>query len=214
MPPSVELRTFCYIDVLQPQLASFIATVSQGYMPVERQASLYVEVAPGIAINRITDVALKSARVEPGMQIVERAFGVLEVHAHDQAAVRAAGDAILRHLGLGEGDRQKPQVVWSEIITGVNDYQNMLINRMRHGDMILGNETLYIMETLPAGYALLAANEAEKAAPVKLLEVRAVGAFGRLHLGGSEAAIAEAAAAARACLDDIGGRTATRDRGA
>ena len=204
----VDLRTFCYLDVLQPQLASFLATISQGYMPVERQASLYIEIAPGIAINRITDIALKAAGVEPGYQIVERAFGVLEVHSHDQGAIRAAGAAVLAYLERSEEERLKPQVVSSEIITGVSDYQTMLINRMRHGDMILGGETLYIMETLPAGYAILAANEAEKAAPIKLLEVRGVGAFGRLFLGGGESEIQAASEAAVAALAQITGREA------
>lgn len=204
----VDLRTFCYIDVLQPQLASFLATISQGYMPVERQASLYIEIAPGIAINRITDIAIKTSGVEPGYQIVERAFGVLEVHSHDQGAIREAGDAVLRYLGCTLEERMKPQVVSSEVITGVSDYQTMLINRMRHGDMILSGETLYIMETLPAGYAILAANEAEKAAPIKLLEVRGVGAFGRLFLGGGEAPIREAANAAIAVLQGLTGREA------
>lgn len=201
-----DLRTFCYLDVLQPQLASFLATVSQGYMPVAGQAALFIEIAPGIAINRLTDVALKATGVEPGMQIVERAFGALEIHSHDQGAIRAAGDAVLAYLKLTVSDRHRPKVISSEIITGVSDYQTMLVNRMRHGDMILGGESLYIMETLPAGYALLAANEAEKAAPIKLLEVRAFGAFGRLYLGGGESAIQEAAKAAMAVLESTKGR--------
>lgn len=204
-----DLRTFCYLDVLQPQLASFLATVSQGYMPVAGQAALFIEIAPGIAINRLTDVALKATGVEPGMQIVERAFGALEIHSHDQGAIRAAGDAVLAYLKLTESDRHRPKVISSEIITGVSDYQTMLVNRMRHGDMILGGETLYIMETLPAGYALLAANEAEKAAPIKLLEVRAFGAFGRLYLGGGESEIEEAAKAAMAVLESTRGREIT-----
>ncbi len=86
----ISLRTYVFIDVLQPQLASFLATVSQGYLPIEEQAALFIEVQPGIAINRLTDVALKGASVTPGMQIVERAFGVLELHSFDQGDVRAA----------------------------------------------------------------------------------------------------------------------------
>ena len=204
--PSISLRTFVYLDVLQPQLASFLATVAQGYLPVEGQASLFVEVQPGIAINRITDVALKNASVTPGMQVVERAFGVLELHSDNQADVRAAGEAILRHLGLTEGDRLTPRVVTSEIITGTDAYQTMLINRMRHGDVILKGQSLYIMETHPAGYALLAANEAEKAAPIHLLEVVSFGAYGRLYLGGGDDEIKEAARAAESCLAGIKGR--------
>ena len=204
--PSISLRTYVYLDVLQPQLASFLATVAQGYLPIEEQAALFVEVQPGIAINRITDVALKNAQVTPGMQIVERAFGVLEVHSFNQAEVRAAGEAILRYCGLQETDRLTPKVVTSEIITGTDAYQTMLINRMRHGDVILKGQSLYILETHPAGYAILAANEAEKASPIHLLEVVTFGAYGRLYLGGGDDEIKEAARAAEACLQNIAGR--------
>ena len=202
----ISLRTYVYLDVLQPQLASFLATVSQGYLPIEEQASLFVEVQPGIAINRLTDKALKAADVTPGMQIVERAFGVLEVHSFNQGDVRAAGEAILDDLGLTMEDRLQPRVVTSEIITGTSPYQTMLINRFRHGDQLLKGQALYILETHPAGYAILAANEAEKASPVRLLEVVTFGAYGRLYLGGGDDEIKEAAAAAEACLADITGR--------
>ena len=63
-------------DILQPQLTGFLQTVAQGFLPLERQASLIVEIAPGIAVNQLTDVALKQTRVIPGMQIVERAYGL------------------------------------------------------------------------------------------------------------------------------------------
>jgi hypothetical protein len=206
---NVTLRTWTWLDVLQPQVASFLATVAQGYLPIEDQAALLVEVQPGIAINRITDVALKNASVTPGLQIVERAFGVLEVHAFDQGDVRAAGEAILRHLGLTIEDRLSPRVVTSEIITGTDAYQTMLINRFRHGDFILKGQSLYILETHPAGYALLAANEAEKAAPIALLEVITFGAYGRLYLGGGDEEIRQAAQAAERCLNEVSGRPNT-----
>ncbi len=203
---SISLRTYVYLDVLQPQLASFLATVSQGYLPIEEQASLFVEIQPGISINRLTDVALKAADVQPGMQIVERAFGVLELHSFNQSEVRAAGEAMLDHMGMTEEDRLRPRVVTSEIITGTNEYHTMLINRFRHGDQILKGQALYILETHPAGYAILAANEAEKASPIRLLEVMTFGAYGRLYLSGGDDEIKEAAAAAEACLAEITGR--------
>ena len=202
----VDLRTFTYIDILQPQTAAFLATVSQGYLPTTYQASLYVEIAPGIEINRALDIALKKTDVRPGMQIVERAFGVMEVHSDDQGMVRAAGEAVLSGLGCRESDRMKPRIVSSEIITGVDDYQAMLINRMRHGQMLLHRETLYILEVHPAGYALVAANEAEKASPINLLEFRAFGAFGRVYLGGKEEEIREAVKAIHCCLESMDGR--------
>jgi hypothetical protein len=202
----IELRTFTYVDVLQPQTASFIATVAQGYLPLEDEASLFVEIAPGIAINRLTDVALKRTGVTPGMQIVERAFGLLELHTKDQGEIRAAGEAILEHMGVREDARLKPRVVSSEIVTGIDGHQTMLINRMRHGQMILKNQALYVLEVHPAGYAAIACNEAEKAAEINVLEMISFGAFGRVYLGGSEAAIESSARAAIRVLEGLSGR--------
>ncbi len=203
----VQLRTFAYLDVLQPQLAGFFQTVAAGFQPLAGQAALVVEIAPGIAINALTDAALKRTRVYPGMQIVERSYGLLELHHFDQGDVRAAGDAILERAGLTESDRMAPEVVSREIITGVDGHQAMLINRMRHGQMLLENDTLYVLECFPAGYAALAANEAEKAADIEMLEVITFGAFGRLYLGGSEESIQQAAIAAERALKSVTGRS-------
>jgi len=205
----VDLRTYCFLDSMQPQFASYVASTARGYLPVSGQASLYIEIAPGISVNRITDVALKHNDVRPALQVVERAFGVLEVHSESQAEVLSAGGAMLDYLDLKEDDRLRPRVMSSEIITGVDHYQTMLVNRMRQGNMLLGGETMYILETHPAGYAVLAANEAEKAAPVKLIEVRPIGAYGRLYMGGTEAAVREAAAAAESALAGVTGRENT-----
>jgi hypothetical protein len=205
--PRVDLRAFAFLDAMQPQFASFIATVAKGYLPVARQAALFVEIAPGIAINQITDIALKSTAVKPGMQIVERAFGMLEIHSDSQAEVLEAGRQVLQYLGVEEEQRHKPKVHSSQIITGLDDYQTQLINRERHGMMILGGETLYILEVEPAANVVVAANAAEKASPIKLLELRAFGAYGRLYLGGGEAEIEQAAAAAEQALAGLKGRT-------
>ncbi len=203
---ALALRTFTFIDVLQPQLVGFLQTVCAGFQPLDGMAALFVEIAPGIAINSLTDAALKHAAVLPGMQIVERAYGLLELHAFDQGAVRAAGDAVLSRAGLREEDRLAPKIISQEIIHGVDGHQSMLLNKMRHGDMIRQGETLFVLEVLPAGYAALAANEAEKAADIRLLEVVTFGAFGRLYLSGTEENIAQAAAAAERALRSIRGR--------
>jgi hypothetical protein len=202
----MELRTFSYIDILQPQLTGFFQTVASGFMPLERQAALFVEIAPGIAINRITDVALKATRVIPGMQIVERAYGLLEVHSYDQGEVRQAGEVILQHMGVDESARLKPKILSEQVITGIEGYHSQLINRMRHGDMIAEKQTLYTLEVVPAAYAAICANEAEKAAPVHLMEVITFGAVGRLWLGGNESEIESAQQAIRNCLASITGR--------
>ena len=204
--PNVELRTCVFIDSLQPQLTSWISTVARGYLPIVRDASLWVEVAPAIAINRVTDVAIKKTDVRPSYQFVERAYGVLEVHHESQSEVRAAEQEVLGHLELTSKDRLKPAVLTSEIITNIMDYQAMLINRTRYGSMFVPGQTLYILEVHPAAYATYAANEAEKASPVTLVDVQPVGAFGRLWLCGSEAEIEEAAKAVHKAIDSLDGR--------
>lgn len=206
MSNAINLRTFTYIDILQPQLTGFLQTVSPGFVPLEKQAALFIEIAPGLSINAVTDIALKRTSCLPGLMIVERAFGVLELHSFDQGQIRAAGEAILEHFGLSESDRFKPEIRTSERITGVTGHQSMLINRMRHGDMIAEGQTLYVFECEPAGYACIAANEAEKAADVHLMEVRTFGAYGRLYMGGSEADIEAAEQAIKQTLDAIDGR--------
>jgi hypothetical protein len=202
----MELRALTVLDSLQPQLTGFLQTVCAGFMPREQEAAAFIEIAPGIAINQLTDAALKATTCRPGMQIVERAYGMLELHDSDKGQVEAAIDAIVGRMGVSRDDRLKPKIVSSQIITGIDGHQSQLINRMRHGDMIVANQTLYILEVYPAAYAALAANEAEKAAKIQLLEVITFGAFGRLWLGGGEAEIREAATAAEAQLAKITGR--------
>jgi hypothetical protein len=203
---TLDLRCFSYVDILQPQTAGFLGTVSQGYHPLVGHAALLIEVAPGMDINLVTDIALKRTSCQPGMQVVERRYGMLELHHEDQGQVRAAGEEILAALDLKESDRLQPRIVSEQRITGVTGHHSQLVNRMRHGNFIHEGQTLYVLETHPAGYALIATNEAEKASPIDVLEFRAVGAFGRIYLGGGEAEVEEAAKAAIAVLETITGR--------
>jgi ethanolamine utilization microcompartment shell protein EutS len=203
---AMELRALTVIDSLQPQLTGFLQTVCAGFMPLEEEAAAFIEIAPGIAINQLTDAALKATTVRPGMQIVERAYGMLEIHDRDKGQVEAAIDAIVGQMGVKREDRIKPKIISSQIITGLDGHQSQLINRMRHGDMIMRGQTLYILEVYPAAYAAIAANEAEKAADVHLMEVITFGAFGRMWLGGSEAEIKAASEAAEGALAKIAGR--------
>jgi len=205
---AMELRALTVLDSLQPQLTGFLQTVCAGFMPLEQESAAFIEIAPGIAINQLTDAALKATTVRPGMQIVERAYGMLEFHDRDKGQVEAAIDAIVGQMGVKREDRIKPKIISSQIITGIDGHQSQLINRMRHGDMIMRGQTLYILEVYPAGYAALAANEAEKAADVHLMEVITFGAFGRLWLGGWEAEILAAREAAEGALAKISGRDA------
>ena len=207
MAKGIELRSYTFLDSLQPQYAAFVGTISTGFLPLAGESSLWVEVAPGIEINRLTDIALKATGVTPGMQIIERVFGLLEVHSPHQAETRAAGEAILDALDLTVEDRLKPEVLSSQLIRRIEDHHAQLINRMRHGQMIIPGQTLYVLECAPAAYAALAANEAEKAANINILEVRAFGAVGRIYLGGEESDMDVGWKAAIAALEGIDGRT-------
>lgn len=206
MARGIEIRSYAFLDSLQPQYAAFLGTVAQGFLPLAGDASLFVEVAPGIEINRVTDVALKATSVKPGMQIIERYYGLLEVHSPEQAETRAAGAAILDAVDHREEDRLKPKILSSQIVRRLDDHHAQLINRTRHGQMIIPGQTLYVLECEPAAYAALAANEAEKAANINVLEVRAFGSLGRIYLGGEERDIDVGWRAAVAALEGLEGR--------
>jgi len=186
---NIELRTFSFLDSLQLQMASFIAGVSKGYFPVAEQACCVVEISPGIEINRLTDIAVKATDVKPGLQIVERLFGMLEVHSHNQGDARQAGNATLEAINLKEEQRMKPQILTSQLIKNIDDHHAQLINRVRHGNMVLKGNTLYILEIEPAGYAYYAANEAEKASHINIIEVVGFGRFGRIYIAGDESEV-------------------------
>lgn len=207
----IDLRSYVFLDSLQPQYAAYLGTVAFGFLPLPGDTSLWVEISPGIEINRITDVALKATRVRPGVQVVERLYGLLEIHANNQGDTRAAGQAILANLGVKEQDRIKPQVVSSQIIRNIDPHQTQLVNRTRRGQMLLANQTLYILEVEPAGYAPLAANEAEKAAQINILEVLPFGRFGRVYLGGEERDILAGSKAALAAIEGLSGRAELGD---
>lgn len=202
----IELRSYVFLDSLQPQHAAYMGTVALGFLPLPGDASLWIEISPGIEINRIMDIALKATSVRPGVQVVERLYGLLEVHSSNQGETRTAGKAILEALGVRERECLKPHVISSQIIRNIDAHQTQLINRTRKGQMILAGQTLYVLEVQPAAYAALAANQAEKAALINILEIQAVGSFGRLYLGGAERDILAGSSAALAAIENVVGR--------
>ncbi len=206
MAEKFELRAYCYLDRMQPQYAAFVGTITQGDLPVEGMASLYIEVAPGNEVFRLVDIAVKATEAKPGAQIVEREFGMFEVHSLSQAAVREAGRVVLDRLQLSPEDRKKAEVVSVQVITHVDPYQVQLLNRFRRGAMLVAAETLFILECQPAAYINLAANEAEKYATIKIIHVSSVGRFGRMWLSGTEAEIVAAKRAAIAALENLPGK--------
>jgi len=206
MARDFQLRVYCYLDRTQPQYAGFVGTVTQGDLMVEGMASLYIEVAPGNEVFRLVDIAVKSTEARPGAQIVEREFGMFEIHSHSQEAVLQAGQMVLSRLSLKEEMRIKPKVASVQLITNVDPYQAQLLNRFRRGSMLVPGETLLVLEVAPAAYINIAANEAEKRANIKLIHVSSVGRFGRMWMSGTEAEMKTAQAAAIAAVESIEGR--------
>jgi hypothetical protein len=194
----VDLRTYVFLDSLQPQMASYISSISRGFLPVTDQACCVIEIAPGIEINRLTDVALKATNVMPGLQVVERAFGILEIHSDDQGDVRRAGEDILKAIDQTEENRMKPRILTSQLVKNLTDHHCQMINRTRYGQMLIRGDTLYILEVESAGYAYYAANEAEKASNIKIIDVKGIGKFGRVYIAGEEADVVEA----KLCIED------------
>lgn len=194
-----ELRSFIFIDRLQPQTMSYLGTWIKGALPRADQAAQIIEVAPGLDIEGVTDVALKHAEVKAGILVVERQFGYLEFHG-ETGAVKAAADAALDELGGNTGSAVRPNVLASRIISSIDHQHAFLINRNKIGSMVLPGESLFVLEVAPASYAILATNEAEKAADIKVVDFRMIGATGRVYLSGTEADIRTAAEAAQDAL--------------
>jgi hypothetical protein len=201
-----ELRAYCYLDRLQPQFASLFASACRGFLPVEGMASLFVEVVPGIEINRLSDIALKITNSHPGEMIVERRYGMLEIHSSEQEEVLHAGKMILNELGLKQEERLAPSVLATSIINKIDPYHAVIINRNSKGMLILGGDDVYLLEVTPAAYSSIAANEAEKHCGVQLVDIRFFGATGRIYLAGTESEIQAAAKKVVETLNNIKGR--------
>ncbi len=206
MADQFSLRCYSYLDRMQPQYAAFVGTITQGDLPTEGMAALYIEVAPGNEVFRLVDIAVKSTESKPGAQIVEREFGMFEVHSKSQAEVLEAGRIVLARLGLKIEDRVKPSIASVQVITNVDPYQAQLLNRFRRGSMLVPGETMLVLECAPAAYINYAFNEAEKGSTIKLLHISSVGRFGRMWLSGSEAEILTARNAAVKALEELEGR--------
>lgn len=207
MADNFQLRCYCLLDRMQAQYAAFIGTVTQGDLPTEGMASLYIEMAPGNEVFRTVDIAVKATEAKPGAQIVEREFGMFEVHSMNQAAVIEAGQVVLERLGLKKEDRVKPEIASVQVITRVDSYQAQLLNRFRRGSMLVPGETMLVLECAPAAYINYACNEAEKRANIKIVHVSSVGRFGRMWLSGTEAEIITARDAAIKSLEDLEGKS-------
>lgn len=194
------IRSYIFIDQLQPKTMCYLGTFVRGFLPRTNMAALVIEVQPGLDIEPITDIAVKNVDVRPGILVVERQFGYLEMHSHSTASVRAAGEAVLAALGATAADAMPPEILASKIVKRIDNYHAFLINRNKSGSMILPGESLFVLEMQPAAYSILATNEAEKAADIKVVDFRMMGATGRVYLSGEESDVRAAARAAEDAL--------------
>ena len=201
-----ELRSFIFIDQLQPQTLAYVATWMRGSLPRRAMAAQIIEIAPGLDIEALTDVALKGAEVSAGLLVVERQFGTLEFHSRSTAEVQAGAQAVLDALGARAEDAAPPRILASKIVTRGDRQHAFLINRNKLGSMIVAGDSLYLLECQSASYAILACNEAEKEANIKVIDYRMIGPNGRLYLAGDEAEVRNARDAAEAALRSAGAR--------
>ena len=207
---SGDLRVYLTLESLQPQFAAYLGTPTRarGYPPYAGQHALIIEVAPGLMIERVIDLALKAdPDLEPGILFVERQFGILEIHGNDKAKLLQAGQAMLDGLGLGASEPLAAKILYTDVIENIADQHAVIINRNRQASMVLPGETLLIVEMVPALYAAIAANEAEKVAPkLTLVDVQMIGAAGRLYMSGTTADVEKGLAEIERVLAGIEGR--------
>ena len=190
--PSFILRTYAFIDRMQPQYAAFLGSELDGDVVLANMAELWLELAPCSEVYNLLDFVLKATNAKPGLQLVEREFGVLEIHSELADSVKEAGQVILARTGLTLADRMKPQIVSSKIISKVNPHQAQQLNKHRHGNLLIPGESMLVFECEPAAYIVLAANEVEKLTNIKLVHINLFGRFGRLFVSGSESEIRSA----------------------
>jgi len=209
-PTKGDLRVFLTLESLQPQFAAYLGTPTRarGYPAYAGQHALIIEVAPGLMIERVIDLALKAdPDLEPGILFVERQFGILEIHGNDKDKLLQAGQAMLTGLGLVAAEQLAPKILYTDVIEDIADQHAVIINRNRQASMILPGETLLIVEMVPALYAAIAANEAEKLVPdLTLVDVQMIGAAGRLYMSGKTDDVKSGLAGIERVLGAIKGR--------
>ena len=202
----ITIRALIQIDNLQPKFAAYNGATVQGSVPLSGDTVLIGEFAPGNGVFTLIDRALKASSVEATSQLVEREFGFFILRSPSNAEISAARDSILSELGASMTDRVKPKVATTQIITSVEPYQAQLLNKCRKGSLLVPGQTLGIIECEPAAYISIAANEAEKAADIDIVEVRAVGRFGRLFISGSENSVQTGIEAAIEAIESVDGK--------
>lgn len=202
-----DIRALLQIDRLQPRFAAYSAATVRGSIPLEGDTLLVGEIAPGNAVFQIVDIALKAAEIESVSQIVEREFGFFMLRSPVNTSISIARDAILEYLGAEMSDRMKPKVESTQRITSVEPHQAKLLNIWRQGSLVIPGSTLGMLECSPAAYITIAANEAEKAADVDIVEVRALGRFGRMFIAGTQDSVSTALDAATAAIEGTDGRS-------
>jgi len=203
----MELRTYILIDTMQPQYAALTGKMLDGDVPVEGMAEVFMELAPASDVYEVLDAALKTTEVRPGLLRLEREYGTLEIHGFFQEAVQVAGLGALARFGLTENDRIKPEVVSAKMVTGVDPYEAQLVNQKSFGGLLLAGQTLCVIEVAPAAYVVLAANEAEKAANITLVNYSPSGRFGRLLIAGTESDVKVGRDAAVQAINSLSGKT-------
>ena len=195
-----QLRSAIFIDQLQPQTHALVCTQLRGDLPRARMALQILDMTPSTEVDMLTNRLVKGEDVASGLSAVEATFGFMEFHSSNPASVRSAAANALAAAGLNEADAPAAEVLASHVIDRLDDSHVVNINKVKNASPVKANDALYILQTQPATVALLAANEAEKAANINLVSVTFTGGRGRVYLSGSAEAVRAAAEAAEAAV--------------
>jgi hypothetical protein len=198
-----RLRVIAHVDRMGPQYAAYWGLMAQGSLPRAGDSQLLVEVSPSNAVFPLTDVAMKRTSVRSAGTLVERDFGLMELHADTADAVLEAADAILEALAMGWADRMAPTVISSQLLPNITPDHSQLFNKVRRGAWTLPGDTLYVLEVSPAAWVYLIANEVEKGVDIELVRAAGTGLYGRLIVAGTESAAQMAESTALAVIDSV-----------
>lgn len=186
-----------------PQYAAYWGLMAQGSLPRVGDSQVLVEVSPSFAVFPLTDVAMKRTSVRSAGTLVERDFGLMELHADTPDAVLEAADAVLEALDMRREDRLAPTVVSSQVLSNITPDHSQLFNRVRRGAWTLPHDTLYVLEVTPAAWVYLIANEVEKGVDIELVRAAGTGLYGRLIVAGTESAARMAELIALGLIDSV-----------
>ncbi len=197
------MRVYTQINRMQPQYAAYWGLTGKGTFPLAGMTQLLVELEPAIEVLSLMDQVLKACDVRSAGHLLEREFGLMEVHAQNPDMIREAGSIILDEIDLKLEDRIAPKLVSRQFLSNIEADHSQLFNKVRRGAWTLPGNTLFVLELTPAAYVFKVANEVEAAVDIDLVRVAGAGIYGRMIVAGTESNAQMAADVAESVIEDL-----------